>query len=94
MKTRGGQQLALELPLPDAPALNALGDWQSMIADYTATGISIDRHPLRLLREQLAAEGAQSIADLFDVPQKTPVKVGGFVIARQKPKPRTESRSF
>ena len=85
VKTKGGQQLALELPLPDAPALAPLNDWQSMIADYTATGISIDRHPLRLLREQLTAEGAQSIADLAAVRHKTPVRVGGFVIARQKP---------
>ena len=56
-----------------------------MIADYTATGISIDRHPLHLLREQLTTEDARSIADLATVGHQTHVKVGGFVIARQKP---------
>ena len=85
VKTKGGQQLALQLPLPEAPALDPLSDWQSMIADYTAIGISIDRHPLRLLRERLTAEGALSIGDLAEVRHQTPVKVGGFVIARQKP---------
>ena len=85
MKTKGGQQLALELPLPEAPALPALGEWDAMIADYTTTGMSIDRHPLRLLREQLTSEGARSIADLADVRHQAHVKVGGFVIARQKP---------
>jgi len=85
VKTKGGQQLALPLALPDAPALDPLSEWQSMIADYTATGISIDRHPLRLLREQLSSEGALSIGELAGVRHQTPVKVGGFVIARQKP---------
>jgi len=56
-----------------------------MIADYQATGISIDRHPLALLREQLTDEGALSTADLAGAHHQTYVKVGGFVIARQKP---------
>ncbi len=72
MKTKGGQQLALELPLPEAPALPALDEWDAMIADYTTTGMSINRHPLRLLREQLTSEGARSIADLADIRHQTP----------------------
>ena len=56
-----------------------------MIADYTATGISIDHHPLGLLREQLDSVGAMPIAALAKVRHDTRVKVGGFVIARQKP---------
>ncbi len=85
LKTRGGDQLALELPLQQAPDLPALSEWEAMIADYQATGISIDRHPLALLREQLSADGALTTADLATVRHNTYVKVGGFVIARQKP---------
>ena len=85
IRTKGGQQLALELPLPEAPDLDPLSDWQAMIANYEATGISIDRHPLRLLHEQLTADGALSTADLTGTRHQTHVKVGGFVIARQKP---------
>jgi error-prone DNA polymerase len=85
LKTKGGQQLALELPLPETPALDPLSDWQAMIANYQATGISIDRHPLALLREQLSADGALSTADLANVRHESHVKVGGFLIARQKP---------
>jgi error-prone DNA polymerase len=85
LKTKGGQQLALELPLPEAPALDPLTDWQAMIANYTATGISIGRHPLALLRDQLTDNGALSTADLANVRHESHVKVGGFVIARQKP---------
>jgi len=84
-RTPRGEQLALELPLDRAPELPALNDWEQMIADYTATGISIEHHPLGLLREQLDSEGALSIAALAKVRHDTPVKVGGFVIARQKP---------
>jgi len=85
LKIRGGDQLALELPLQRAPDLPALSEWEAMIANYEKTGISIDRHPLGLLREQLTAEGALTTADLAGVRHNTHVKVGGFVIARQKP---------
>ncbi len=80
-----GQQLALPLELPDTPALRALTDWQQMIADYTATGISIDRHPLTLLRAALTGKGARSTAELADTRHATQVSVGGLVIARQRP---------
>ena len=84
-RTKGGDQLALDLPLNRAPDLPGLTSWESMIADYTATGISIEHHPLGLLREQLDQEGALPIAALAEVRHNTRVKVGGFVIARQKP---------
>jgi error-prone DNA polymerase len=84
-RTPRGDQLALELPLARPPELPALTDWESMIANYTATGISIEHHPLGLLREQLDSEGALPIATLATVDHDTRVKVGGFVIARQKP---------
>jgi len=85
LKTKGGHQLALELPLEQAPDLPALTEWQAMIANYETTRISIDRHPLALLRDQLTADGALTTADLGEVRHNTFVKVGGFVIARQKP---------
>ena len=75
----------LSLPPDRPPELSALKDWESMIADYTATGISIQHHPLGLLREQLESEGALPIAALATVRHQVRVKVGGFVIARQKP---------
>jgi len=84
-RTKGGDQLALDLPLSRAPDLPGLTDWEQMIANYTATGVSIEHHPLGLLREQLDFEGALPIATLATVRHNTRVKVGGFVIARQKP---------
>jgi error-prone DNA polymerase len=81
----GGTQLSLGLELPAAPALAALDDWDAMIADYATTGLTVDRHPLRLLREGLTARGIASSADLADLPHGAPVRVGGIVVARQRP---------
>jgi len=93
IKTKGGDQLALELPLQRAPDLPALSEWDAMIANYEKTGISIDRHPLALLREQLSADGALCTAELASVRHESHVKVGGFVIPARNRKPPTASRS-
>jgi error-prone DNA polymerase len=80
-----GTQLSLGLELPAAPELAALDDWDAMIADYATTGLTVDRHPLRLLREGLKARGIASSADLADLPHGAQVRVGGIVVARQRP---------
>ena len=81
----GGTQLSLGLELPTAPELAPLDDWDAMIADYATTGLTVDRHPLRLLREGLSARGIASSADLGDLPHGGHVQVGGIVVARQRP---------
>jgi error-prone DNA polymerase len=79
------QQLALELPSGPTPRLPALGEWEEMIADYGSTGVSIERHPLALLRAQLQAARAVSIGELAETPHGKDVAIGGLVIARQRP---------
>jgi error-prone DNA polymerase len=81
----GGTQLSLGLELPAAPELAPLDDWDAMIADYATTGLTVDRHPLRLLREGLSARGIASSADLGELPHGAHVRVGGIVVARQRP---------
>jgi error-prone DNA polymerase len=83
--TTEGQQLALDLPLGDTPTLPQLGEWDAMIADYTTTGLTIDRFPLELLRTRLIEEGAVSTAQLAGTPHGRHIAVGGLVIARQRP---------
>jgi error-prone DNA polymerase len=80
-----GTQLSLGLELPNAPDLPALDDWAAMIADYATTGVTIDRHPLRLVRAGLKARGIVSSADLDDLPHDSHVRVAGLVVARQRP---------
>ena len=81
----GGSQLALELPLPGAPRLRPLAEWDAVVADYATTGVAIARHPVALLREQLQARGAVATERLSQVRHGTRIAAGGLVIARQQP---------
>jgi error-prone DNA polymerase len=85
LKVAEGTQLALALDLPQAPELKALSRWDAMIADYATTGLTATGHPLQYLRERLRAEGAVDVGALERLPHGAPVRVGGLVIARQRP---------
>ena len=80
----GGVQLALPLDLPAPPRLRELSGWESMLADYGTTGLTVNAHPLALLRSRLPGELATS-RDLDSVPHGSRVKTGGMVVARQRP---------
>ncbi|HET6870105.1 MAG TPA: DNA polymerase III subunit alpha, partial [Solirubrobacteraceae bacterium] len=80
----GGVQLALPLDLPAPPRLRELTDWESMLADYSSTGLTVDAHPLALLRHRLP-DGLVTSRDLLALRHGTRVRVGGMVVARQRP---------
>ncbi|TML97801.1 MAG: DNA polymerase III subunit alpha [Actinobacteria bacterium] len=80
-----GTQLALALPLPPAPDLRALSDWERLVADYATTGVAIEHHPMELLRRSLERGGIASSRDLDAVPHGGRVRIGGLVMARQRP---------
>ena len=81
----GGVQLSLPLGLPAPPRLRAVGAWEEMLADYGTTGVSARAHPLGLLRPRLAGRGMVTSADLARLPHGSRVRIGGLVIARQRP---------
>jgi error-prone DNA polymerase len=56
-----------------------------MIADYATTGLTIDRHPIGLLREALGKRGIVSSAGLGELEHGATVHVAGLVVARQRP---------
>jgi len=80
----GGTQLALPLDVPAPPGLRELTRWETMLADYSSTGVTTGPHPLALLRRRLPADAVTSRA-LEDLPHGARVKVGGLVVARQRP---------
>jgi error-prone DNA polymerase len=80
----GGTQLALPLALPDAPALRGLTGWEEMLADYATTGMTVDAHPMGLLRSRLPQDAADS-RDLARLAHGSRVRIGGLVVARQRP---------
>jgi error-prone DNA polymerase len=79
----GGTQLALPLDLPAPPRLRELSEWESMLADYSSTGLTTATHPLALLRDRLP--GAVTSRDLGRLDHGSRVRVGGLVVARQRP---------
>ena len=80
----GGVQLALPLDLPAPPRLRELTAWESMLADYSSTGLTVDAHPLALLRHRLP-DGLVTSRELPALRHGTRVRVGGMVVARQRP---------
>jgi error-prone DNA polymerase len=80
----GGTQLALPLELPAPPALERMDAWPEMLADYATTGLTVDAHPLALLRPSLPQDAVTS-ADLKALSHGRRVRVGGMVVARQRP---------
>jgi error-prone DNA polymerase len=83
-RVAAGTQLSLPLDVPAPPPLRVLDPWESMVADYATTGLTLGPHPLALARPRLP-EGTVSIADLERLPHEARVRLGGLVVARQRP---------
>jgi error-prone DNA polymerase len=83
-RVAAGTQLALPLALPPAPELPQLGRWETMLADYASTAISLGDHPMTLLRPELGRKVLPAVA-LERAEDESPVEVAGLVVARQRP---------
>jgi error-prone DNA polymerase len=83
---RHGEDVQMALPLepPRAPELKPLSDWERLIASYHSFGITLDAHPLGLMRDDLDDE-VRSSAELERDANGATVVVAGFVVARQRP---------
>ena len=68
-----------------APPLAAMSPAEVSRADLWATGVAPDGHPTRFIREQLAALGVVTAADLAGRGDGEKVLVGGVVTHRQRP---------
>ncbi len=80
----GGTQLALPLDLPAPPKLRDVSAWEAMLADYGSTGLTVDAHPMALLRHRMSVRSATSL-DLEILEHGSRVRIGGMVVARQRP---------
>ena len=68
-----------------APDLPPLGNWAKTIADYRSTGMTLDRHPMSLLRSRLRARRLRDSRELAQIEHGTQVAVAGIVTGRQRP---------
>jgi len=62
------QELELELPTPDGVELPALTAAERLWLDERMLGVSLDGHPLALLREPLNARGILGSRQLAEQP--------------------------
>ncbi|MYI19518.1 MAG: DNA polymerase III subunit alpha, partial [Acidimicrobiia bacterium] len=69
----------------EAPPLPAMSPAEVSRADLWATGVAPDGHPTRFIREELAAAGVVTAAQLTDCSDGERVLVGGVVTHRQRP---------
>jgi error-prone DNA polymerase len=81
-----------ELPLftgledePPPPPLPAAFLAEEVASDYESIGLSLKAHPIGLFRTVLNSLGAVPAAALARLPDRTPVRVAGLVLVRQRP---------
>ena len=68
--------------VPDIPAPT---EGQDLVADYGTLGLTLGRHPLALLREQLAAMRIKSARQIDQLSHGSYVRTAGIVTCRQRP---------
>jgi len=68
-----------------APRLAPPTESQDLAADYRSLGLTLGRHPLALLRGELAARNFQPASVLNRYPDRRPARACGLVTVRQRP---------
>jgi error-prone DNA polymerase len=58
--------------------------WERVVGDYASVGMTLEEHPMALLRADLAESVATS-TELERTRDRSPVEVAGMVVARQRP---------
>jgi error-prone DNA polymerase len=68
-----------------APLLKKPTEGQNIVADYKSLGLTLERHPLHLLRHRLDRYRYRPAASLPDLVSGVRVNVAGLVITKQRP---------
>jgi error-prone DNA polymerase len=82
---RGAPLLAGTRIAEGIPLLRRPTEGEDIVADYAATGFSLGRHPLALLRPRLDGLGVRPAATLHAFAQDDRAFTAGLVITRQRP---------
>ncbi len=78
--------LLRDVPVHEAPLqLPAAPEGEEILFDYAATGLTLRRHPLALLRPRLARWRLQTALQLHAAPSGRKVRACGIVTVRQRP---------
>jgi error-prone DNA polymerase len=68
-----------------APMLRKPTEGQNIVADFKSLGLSLERHPIALLRRRLNRHRYIPAAQLAAMPTGRQVRVAGLVITKQRP---------
>jgi error-prone DNA polymerase len=75
-----------ELPEPDAKSpLHPMNPEERLVADFRGTGMTVGPHPMAYHRKRMDAIGVYKASDLPTIPNGKSLRIGGCVIARQRP---------
>ena len=72
-------------PALPASFIRPMTEWQRMETDLITTGITIGKHPMAFLREELKQAGIISAEETFRLKPRDIISVAGSVIVRQRP---------
>ena len=83
---RASGPLLDELPEPDTRSpLRPMNAEERLVADFHGTGLTVGPHPMAYHRPQMNALGIHRAGDLRSLPNGRRLRIGGCVIARQRP---------
>jgi len=75
-----------EFPEPDAPSpLERMTHEERLVADFHGTGLTVGPHPMAYRRAEMKALGIHPASSLKSLPSGRRLRIGGCVIARQRP---------
>jgi error-prone DNA polymerase len=75
-----------ELPETDGESpLAVMTNEERLVADFRATGLTVGPHPMQYRRAEMKRMGIYRAADLASLPHGRRLRIGGCVIARQRP---------
>jgi error-prone DNA polymerase len=75
-----------ELPETDVESpLAAMTHEERLVADFRATGLTVGPHPMQYRRAEMKRMGIYRACDLAQIPNGRRLRIGGCVIARQRP---------
>jgi error-prone DNA polymerase len=67
------------------PLLHVPGEGQNIIADYASLGLSLERHPLALLRGAFDRRAYSTAAEIAQTGHGSAIRTAGLVVTRQRP---------
>ncbi len=71
--------------LDSSSPLRPMNPEERLVADFRGTGLTVGPHPMAYHRARMEALGIRKASDLAGIPNGKYIRIGGCVIARQRP---------